>query len=238
MKFTSVQLLVFSCFVATFVFYVERTGFPIVFTSAAKTIGGKGLDESSKGSVLSSFYWGYASSQVPASWVAHKQGGFYTLAGAFACWSSLCLAESVVLGVVPLLMLVRVAIGVSQGFVIPSIHCLLAAAMGKGDKSKAVSFVTSGMYLGSSTCYLIMPNVVKYFGTGVSLCMLGVAGYAWLLMWFLMKGTMSMMTKGLKTASRWTLVALSLRNLVGVPICPCLVMMRTKMLGSGTWMQR
>ena len=188
LKFTSVQLLVFSCFVATFVFYVERTGFPIVFTSAAKTIGGKGLDESSKGSVLSSFYWGYASSQVPASWVAHKQGGFYTLAGAFACWSSLCLAESVVLGVVPLLMLVRVAIAVSQGFVIPSIHCLLAAAMGKGDKSKAVSFVTSGMYLGSSTCYLIMPNVVKYFGTGVSLCMLGVAGYAWLLMWFLMKG--------------------------------------------------
>ena len=38
------------CFAATFAFYFERTGFPIIFTSAAKKIG-KGLDEATKGQV-------------------------------------------------------------------------------------------------------------------------------------------------------------------------------------------
>lgn len=45
-----IQTLVLSCFVATFAFYFERTGFPIVFTHAAKTIG-SGLDETTKGQV-------------------------------------------------------------------------------------------------------------------------------------------------------------------------------------------
>lgn len=139
--------------------------------------------------VMSSFFWGYAMSQIPASWVAHKQGGFYTLAGAFAAWSSLCLLENMVMKVTPVLMLVRVIIGVSQGFVIPSIHSLLAAAMG-GDKSKAVSFVTSGMYLGSSTCYIVMPSIVSSYGTGISLASLGGFGLAWLLLWFVMKGAL------------------------------------------------
>ena len=47
---SSVNLLVLACFAATFAFYFERTGFPIIFTSAAKKIG-KGLDEATKGQV-------------------------------------------------------------------------------------------------------------------------------------------------------------------------------------------
>lgn len=49
-KASSVNLLVLACFAATFAFYFERTGFPIIFTSAAKKIG-KGLDEATKGQV-------------------------------------------------------------------------------------------------------------------------------------------------------------------------------------------
>ena len=47
---SAVKVLVLSCFLATFVFYFERTGFPIVFTHAAKGIG-EGLDETTKGQV-------------------------------------------------------------------------------------------------------------------------------------------------------------------------------------------
>lgn len=178
--------LLLACFLATFTFYFERTGFPIVFTHAAKGIG-KGLNEATKGQVMSSFFWGYATSQIPASWVAHKRGGYYTLAGSFACWSTLCLLEPSVLTVTPLLLILRALIGVAQGFVIPSIHSLLAAAIGKGDKSKAVSFVTSGMYLGSSTCYTVMPSVVSAYGTGFSLVSLGGLGLAWFSLWILFK---------------------------------------------------
>ena len=159
---------------------------------------------------MSSFFWGYAMSQIPASWVAHNQGGYYTLAGAFAAWGSLCLLEKSVMGVTPLLMVCRVLIGVAQGFVIPSIHSLLAAAMQGKDKSKAVSFVTSGMYLGSSSCYIVMPSIVSSYGTGVSLAVLGGFGLSWLCAWLLLKDRLSLTVPGKedKTADKTAVVDL------------------------------
>lgn len=53
--------IVAATFLATFVMYVERVGFSIAFTAMARDAG---LDESTKGTVLSAFYWGYALSQV------------------------------------------------------------------------------------------------------------------------------------------------------------------------------
>ena len=53
--------IVICCFLATFVMYAERVGFSIAFTAMAKEAN---LDESVKGAVMSSFFWGYAISQV------------------------------------------------------------------------------------------------------------------------------------------------------------------------------
>lgn len=60
-KFSSRQVLVFLCFCATFTTYVERVGFSIAYTRMARAVG---IDESTKGRVLSAFYWGYAVSQA------------------------------------------------------------------------------------------------------------------------------------------------------------------------------
>lgn len=53
--------IIFACFLATLVMYMERVGFSIAFTEMAKTAG---LDAATIGTVLSSFYWGYGVSQV------------------------------------------------------------------------------------------------------------------------------------------------------------------------------
>merc|ERR1711907_336180 len=107
-------------------------------------------------------------------------------------------------------MVCRVLIGVAQGFVIPSIHSLLAAAMQGKDKSKAVSFVTSGMYLGSSSCYIVMPSIVSSYGTGVSLAVLGGFGLSWLCAWLLLKDRLSLTVPGKedKTADKTAVVDL------------------------------
>lgn len=49
------------CFLATFTAYVERVGFSIAYTAMAKRAS---VSEAIKGTVLSSFYWGYGLSQV------------------------------------------------------------------------------------------------------------------------------------------------------------------------------
>lgn len=55
------RLIIAACFLATFIAYVERTGFSVAYTAAAKE---HAVSEAVKGTVLSSFFWGYAVSQV------------------------------------------------------------------------------------------------------------------------------------------------------------------------------
>jgi hypothetical protein len=55
------SLVVAACFLATFIAYVERTGFSVAYTAAAKE---HAVSEAVKGTVLSSFFWGYAVSQA------------------------------------------------------------------------------------------------------------------------------------------------------------------------------
>ena len=55
------HLIVLACFLATLSAYVERVGFSIAYTAMAKTAQ---VDEATKGTVLSAFYWGYGISQV------------------------------------------------------------------------------------------------------------------------------------------------------------------------------
>ena len=55
------SLIIGACFLATFIAYVERTGFSVAYTAAAKE---HAVSEAVKGTVLSSFFWGYAVSQA------------------------------------------------------------------------------------------------------------------------------------------------------------------------------
>ncbi|PSS12148.1 Anion transporter 5 like [Actinidia chinensis var. chinensis] len=68
-----IVILTFSC---TRVCYIERVGFSIAYTVAADA---SGVNQSTKGTILSTFYYGYACSQVP--------GGRHVLLFSFLLWS-------------------------------------------------------------------------------------------------------------------------------------------------------
>ena len=53
--------IVFACFLATFIAYVERVGFSIAFTAISQKAD---INKAALGGVLSAFYWGYGLSQV------------------------------------------------------------------------------------------------------------------------------------------------------------------------------
>jgi hypothetical protein len=63
-KFEPRFQVVIACFLATLTMYVERVGFSIAYTAMAKEAA---VDEATKGTVLSAFYWGYGLSQVRPS---------------------------------------------------------------------------------------------------------------------------------------------------------------------------
>ncbi|XWS39674.1 hypothetical protein CRYUN_Cryun18bG0075100 [Craigia yunnanensis] len=143
MKFPEQYIIVILTFVSTCVCYIERVGFSIAYTIAADAAG---INQSSKGTILSTFYYGYACSHVLGGWAAQKIGG----------------KEDP--NRVKILVVACLLVGVAQGFIFPSIHTVLAQWVPPHERSRSVSLTTSGMYLGAAMGMLALPSLVKFKG--------------------------------------------------------------------------
>lgn len=153
--------IVLGCFSLTCGLYIDRVGFPLAYTQAAKPLG---LDELHKGAALSAFYFGYAGAQIPGGAAAARFGGFNMLRIACIVWSSSSLIMPLVMETVMLTCIVRTITGLAQGLVIPAVHTILAQEIQPNQLSKAVSFAISGMYMGSTLALMGLPSAAEYLG--------------------------------------------------------------------------
>ncbi|XP_060216311.1 probable anion transporter 5 [Lycium barbarum] len=180
-KFPKHYLIVILTFICTSVCYVERVGFSIAYTVAAHAVG---INQSSKGVILSTFYYGYACSQVPGGWVAQKIGGRRVLLLSFVLWSLTCAFVPLDPSKPMILVIARFLVGVAQGFIFPSIHTVLAQWVPPHERSRSVSFTTSGMYLGAAMGMLMLPSLVKFRGPQSVFLAEAFLGAMWSLVWF------------------------------------------------------
>lgn len=174
-------LIVFLTFICTSVCYIERVGFSIAYTAAADAAG---ITQSSKGAILSTFYYGYACSQVPGGWAAQRIGGRRVLLLSFVLWSLTCAFVPLDPNRVTLMVLARLLVGVAQGFIFPSIHTVLAQWVPPHERSRSVSLTTSGMYLGAAVGTLVLPTIVKFRGPQSVFVTEAALGAIWSLLWF------------------------------------------------------
>lgn len=180
-KFPKRYLIVILTFVCTSVCYIERVGFSIAYTVAADAAG---VNQSSKGTILSTFYYGYACSQVPGGWAAQKIGGRKVLLLSFVLWSATCALVPLDPNRIFVLVIARLLVGVAQGFIFPSIHTVLAQWVPPHERSRSVSLTTSGMYLGAAAGMLVLPSLVKYRGPQSVFLAEAALGAMWSLLWF------------------------------------------------------
>ncbi|XP_049402816.1 probable anion transporter 5 [Solanum stenotomum] len=180
-RFPRRYLIVFLMFICTSVCYIERVGFSIAYTTAADAAG---VNQSSKGVILSTFYYGYACSQVPGGWAAQKIGGRRVLLLSFLLWSLTCAFVPLDPNRTIVLVIARLLVGVAQGFIFPSIHTVLAQWVPPHERSRSVSFTTSGMYLGAAMGMLLLPSLVKYRGPQSVFLAEAALGAMWSLLWF------------------------------------------------------
>lgn len=172
--------VILACFLATLTAYVERTGFSIAYTAMAKAAQ---VEESVKGTVLSSFYWGYGVSQIPGGWAAQRFGGEGMLTLSFMLWSLASLLTPGSAANTRSIVLARVCVGVAQGFLIPAVHTVLSQCVPPAERARAVSLTTSGMYLGSAAAMQALPGVAARMGPAFLLRLVGCMGLAWTLLW-------------------------------------------------------
>ncbi|KAF7825900.1 putative anion transporter 5 [Senna tora] len=181
MKFPRRYLIVILTFICTSICYIERVGFSIAYTVAADAAG---VNQSSKGAILSTFYYGYACSQIPGGWAAQKIGGRRVLLLSFALWSVTCALVPLDPNRVVVLIIARLLVGVAQGFIFPSIHTVLAQWVPPHERSRSVSLTTSGMYLGAALGMLLLPSLVKLKGPQSVFVAEAALGTMWCLLWF------------------------------------------------------
>lgn len=147
----------------------------------------EGIPERIKGTVMSAFYWGYGVSQIPGGFLAQRYGGRRMLIACFTCWCTICCflmpqTASNISGMIA----ARVLIGVSQGFLIPSVHTVLSEWVLPHERAKATSLTTSGMYLGSAAAMQHLPALARAWGSPVVILRaVGALGYLWLAIWLL-----------------------------------------------------
>ncbi len=95
----------------------------------------EGWSEERLGILLSAFYWGYILSQIPASLIAFRYGGHIVLCAALAGWSlQTLLLPVLVSSLFPLLLASRIALGVFEGAVFPSVYAMLTRWMPLDEK--------------------------------------------------------------------------------------------------------
>ncbi|OVA00240.1 Major facilitator superfamily [Macleaya cordata] len=181
MSFPTRYVIVFLTFICTCVCYIERVGFSIAYTVAADAAG---VDQSTKGIILSTFYYGYACSQVPGGWAAQRIGGRRVLLLSFILWSLTCALVSLDPNRGTILVLARLLVGVAQGFIFPSIHTVLAQWVPPHERSRSVSLTTSGMYLGAAAGMLVLPSLVKFKGPQSVFLAEAALGGLWSVLWF------------------------------------------------------
>ncbi|XP_069689794.1 putative inorganic phosphate cotransporter isoform X2 [Periplaneta americana] len=142
--------------------------------------------QQTKSTILSSFFWGYVITQVPAGQLGQRFGPKILLTGALFMCSlfSILTPLAAEVGDWGLVCGARVIQGLSQGFVFPSIHTLLSSWTPTEERGRLATYVYAGAQVGTilamSACGALSSSVI---GWPSVFYIFGGLGIGWAILW-------------------------------------------------------
>ncbi|CAM6035425.1 unnamed protein product [Sphagnum compactum] len=140
-----------------------------------------GWNSSIAGLVQSSFFWGYAISQLPGGWLAARFTGQKVLRGGVLLWSLATAAVPRFASFIPGLLFCRLLVGLGEGVSPSAATDLIARAMPVSERSRAVATVFGGLNIGSVIGLLLAPVIIQYIGWESVFYIFGFLGVLWCL---------------------------------------------------------
>lgn len=141
-------------------------------------------DDSTKGLISSAFFIGYTVSNLCGGYLATKYPPGIVLASGVAIWSLFTIATPYAAAdSLGLLLLCRVVMGLGEGVTFPCIQNLIAADVPGENKSQSLSFIYSGVQVGTIVSLLVAPLIIKSFSWEYVFLMFGAVGFVWLAGW-------------------------------------------------------
>ncbi|CAM0953012.1 unnamed protein product [Alopecurus aequalis] len=138
-----------------------------------------GWNSATAGLVQSSFFWGYALSQLPGGWLAKLIGGRTVLKVGVLAWSLSTAVIPAVAGFMPGLVLSRILVGIGEGVSPSAATDLIARTIPIQERSRAVAVVFGGLSFGSVLGYLFAPPIIENLGWESVFYIFGLLGVIW-----------------------------------------------------------
>lgn len=169
------------CFVSFMLCNLDRVNMSIAILPMAASFSWTSLD---MGLVHSSFFVGYLSTQILGGVLAIKYGGKQVLGTAVLFWSlATCLTPWAASCGLPTLLFARMIMGIGEGMAMPSMNQILSKWIGAEERSRSLSFVYSGMFLGSILGLSLSPVMIETLGWPSVFIAFGSLGPFWWIAW-------------------------------------------------------
>ena len=162
--------------------YADRSNISTSIIEMAKQFH---WDSFFSGIVLSSFWLGYALTQVIGGKLADKFGGEKLLVIAMILWSicTYLTPSAAELGQIQLII-VRVLLGAGEGLALPSIHSMIPKYVKSSELATSASFITAACYSGALISNLISPLLIENRGWESSFILFAtLPSLLWLPIW-------------------------------------------------------
>jgi ACS family sodium-dependent inorganic phosphate cotransporter len=175
-------IVVAMCFVAMVICYLDRVSMSTAVVPMAEQYG---WSNTTKGWVLSSFFIGYMLTQIPASWVVNRYGGRIVLGISLLWWSLVTmLTPLAAMSSLGLLIVARIAMGLGEAAVTPSLYNLAARWLPPHERSRSIAVMIGGIPMGTLAALLLSGWLLEHEPWPVMFYVFGAAGIVFALFWF------------------------------------------------------
>ncbi|KAK9703253.1 hypothetical protein K7432_010840, partial [Basidiobolus ranarum] len=154
------HVIVFLCAMSVIISYADRSNISIAIIPMSEEYS---WSSTTRGLVLSSFFYGYFCTQVLGGLLADKFGGKSVLAAGAFLWSLFTLITPWVSHNFTILICCRMLLGAGEGLGFPAIHSLIAKWIPHNESSRAVAAVTAASYAGAFLALLISAAIAASF---------------------------------------------------------------------------
>ncbi len=173
--------LVFMTVLAVYICMIDRIAISIAIIPMAED---NGWSPTVQGAVMSAFFLGYVTLQIPAGYLSDRFGGKWVLGLGVLFWSlfTLLTPASAALGITVLLAC-RFLMGVAEAVTWPSIYSLYSRWVHPDRRASAVGLMNSGISGGSVIALICTPWLISVWSWQDAFYLYGLLGVIWFVVW-------------------------------------------------------
>jgi ACS family D-galactonate transporter-like MFS transporter len=172
-------MVIFLCFLATAINYVDRANLAVAAPQIEKALG---IGPAEMGLLLSGFFWTYALMQMPFGWFVDRVGARIALPLAVGWWS-LFTALTAAASSVATMFGCRLLLGIGEAGAYPSCAKLVSQWFRRDERALATSIFDSGSRVGSALSIPVIALIVGTLGWEASFVITGLLGFVWIAGW-------------------------------------------------------